>query len=415
MPTRDKIFVSYSHKDVKLFNEFKTMMAPALQQGLVDLWDDKKIPPGALWKPEIEKALNSARIAVLLVSQNFLASHFIAEHELAPLLTAARDEGVSIFWIYLSSCLFEKTEIASYQAAHDVSRPLDRLSKPQRQAVLSEACAKLIQIATNVVSPPTPAPASNAAPAAPPAGPAKRPLECVLLLTEALEMARYAAGGGGPTTALRRRLDLSRKWLEQGGSLLPDCRNDLSPWLAEQLDELMKRTLPSLLAEATSALPPAGDTDEDREDTDYLRAARDAARNLLGRLNEQLDKNAEYVAIRDTGRKWNILGFRDERDFDDYLYPPLKRLAQSPDPMQRDLFEHFLEMAEFTPRQLADQGYRKDLVMDTVNALMKEKWAEWTDLTSLGADGRGRVTEVGKRLLRRLLDSGESESTGAGR
>lgn len=144
---RNKIFVSYSHKDGKLFEEFKTMLAPAIQSGLVDLWDDRKILPGQKWKEEIEKALTSASVAVLLVSQNFLASHFIAEKELQPLLKAAREEGVSIFWIYLSSCLFEQTEIASYQAAHDTSRPLDRLSKSQRQAVLSEICAKLIRTA----------------------------------------------------------------------------------------------------------------------------------------------------------------------------------------------------------------------------------------------------------------------------
>lgn len=153
MPTRNKIFVSYSHKDGRLFEEFKTMLAPAIQRGLVDLWDDQKIPPGATWKEEIQNALASASIAVLLVSQNFLASHFIAEKELPPLLKAAREDGVTIFWIYLSSCLFEQTEIASYQAAHDISRPLDRLPKSQRQAVLSETCAKLIQAAASAAEP----------------------------------------------------------------------------------------------------------------------------------------------------------------------------------------------------------------------------------------------------------------------
>lgn len=147
MQARNKIFVSYSHKDGRLFEEFKTMLAPAIQNGLVDVWDDRKILPGERWKEEIEKALKSASVAVLLVSQNFLASHFIAEKELPPLLKAAREEGVAIFWIYLSSCLFEQTEIASYQAAHDTPRPLDRLSKSQRQAVLSEICAKLIRTA----------------------------------------------------------------------------------------------------------------------------------------------------------------------------------------------------------------------------------------------------------------------------
>jgi hypothetical protein len=144
---REGIFVSYSHKDKKLFNEFNTMIAPAIQRGVVDIWDDTKIAPGAKWRDEIQDALGSAKVAVLLVSQNFLESKFIAQHELPPLLKAAEDEGVIVFWIYLSSCLYEKTEIVEYQAAHDVSRPLDRRTKPERQAILSEVCAKLIQLA----------------------------------------------------------------------------------------------------------------------------------------------------------------------------------------------------------------------------------------------------------------------------
>jgi hypothetical protein len=410
MPIRSKIFVSYSHRDRKLFEEFQTMMAPAIQQDLVDLWNDQKIQPGAQWKDEIQKALDSARIAVLLVSQNFLASRFIVEHELAPLLKAARQEGVGVFWIYLSSCLFEQTEIASYQAAHDVSKPLDRLTKSQRQAVLSAVCAKLILAATSA-APAEPLRTASAQDAAPASVQADKRMECVVLLTEALEIAGSAAQGGGPTTAMHRRLDLAQKWLKLGGKLLPECRAGLSSWLAGQLDDLADRVLPPLIAEARLALPPAGDTDKKADDNEYFRDARNAAQNLLWRINQQLGGNAEFTAVRNGEQKWGILGFRDDQDFEDYLFPPVARLAQSVDPMQRDLFERLMEGAEFTPRQLAAEGYRKDLVMDTVNALLKEKWANWTDLTSLGADGKGKVNEVGKRLLRRLIDPGAVRST----
>lgn len=146
---RDKVFVSYSHKDKRLFEEFTTMLAPAIQKGVVALWDDTKIQPGQPWKTEIEKALAVAKVGVLLVSKNFLASEFIIKNELPPLLNAAKAEGATIFWVCLSPCLHDQTEIASYQAAHDVSKPLSKLSKPQREAVWEDICKRLLQIAGN--------------------------------------------------------------------------------------------------------------------------------------------------------------------------------------------------------------------------------------------------------------------------
>lgn len=144
--TRDRVFISYSHKDRRLFEEFKTMLAPAVRKGIIDVWGDNRIATGANWKKEIRSSIDAARVAVLLVSQHFLASDFIAKHELPPLIKAAREEGVTIVWIYLSACLYEQTEIAEYQAAHDLSRPLNQLDSAQRQGVLREVCSKLVEI-----------------------------------------------------------------------------------------------------------------------------------------------------------------------------------------------------------------------------------------------------------------------------
>jgi tetratricopeptide (TPR) repeat protein len=141
--TRDQVFISYSHQDEKWLGKLQTMLKPLVRQNSISVWDDKKIKAGEKWEEEIQRALARANVAVLLVSPNFLGSDFIVEHELPPLLEAAKEKGLVIFWIHLKWCLYEETEIKDYQAAHDISKPLDSLSPTDQSRVLREICRKL--------------------------------------------------------------------------------------------------------------------------------------------------------------------------------------------------------------------------------------------------------------------------------
>jgi hypothetical protein len=140
---RDQVFISYSHKDKKLFDQLQTSLKPLVRDKKITVWDDTKIKSGDMWREQIKAAVALAKAAVLIVSPDYLASDFIAEHELPPLLEAAQKEGLRILWIAARFSMYEETEIARFQAVNDPTRPLAGMSGANRERELVRICKEI--------------------------------------------------------------------------------------------------------------------------------------------------------------------------------------------------------------------------------------------------------------------------------
>jgi hypothetical protein len=138
--SRNQVFISYSHKDPDIKDELVVHLTPYIRRETFKVWSDSEIRPGDKWEQEINQNLASAKVAVLLVSPNFLASSFIADNELPPLLDAAEKEGLTIIWIPVSATAYKKTEIAKYQAAHPPDKPLNGLNPADRDQAWVRIC-----------------------------------------------------------------------------------------------------------------------------------------------------------------------------------------------------------------------------------------------------------------------------------
>lgn len=144
MVARTQVFVSYSHADSEHLLRLKVHLRPYERQSLLEVWSDTQIRAGQQWKKEIEAALGRTAVAILLVSADFLASDFVAENELPPLLAAAKIEGVKIMPVILKPCAFLATETLSvYQAVNDPAKPLVALSEADRELVWVRLAAEV--------------------------------------------------------------------------------------------------------------------------------------------------------------------------------------------------------------------------------------------------------------------------------
>jgi hypothetical protein len=145
---RDQVFISYSHRDKKFLEELLVHLKPYLRTGAITPWADTQIAPGSQWFDEIQKGLVGTAAAVLLVSPDFLASDFIHEHELGPLLKEAKAGGVRILWIPIRASAYEETPLKHYQAVSPPEKPLDQMTKAGRDKAWVEIC-KAIKRAVN--------------------------------------------------------------------------------------------------------------------------------------------------------------------------------------------------------------------------------------------------------------------------
>ena len=70
----DLVFVSYSHDDAAWARRFRVLLKPLVRRRRLRLWDDTAIRVADEWHPAVEAAIARSRVALALVSADFLAS-----------------------------------------------------------------------------------------------------------------------------------------------------------------------------------------------------------------------------------------------------------------------------------------------------------------------------------------------------
>jgi nucleoside 2-deoxyribosyltransferase len=141
---KTSVFVSYSHTDADYLDRLLVHLKPLEKSGALDLWVDTRLRAGDKWKVHIERALERATVAILLVSADFLASDFITDNELPPLLKNAEERGTVVIPVILKPCRFARdAQLRTFQAVNDPKHALILLGPGQQEAIYDQVASEV--------------------------------------------------------------------------------------------------------------------------------------------------------------------------------------------------------------------------------------------------------------------------------
>lgn len=121
-PTR--IFISYSHRDSKLFEELIAHLAALRREGAILAWNDRMIGAGDEWKEEIDQNLEAADLILLLVCAQFINSDYCYDIEMKRAMEKHEKGEARVIPVILSDADWTGAPFAKLQALPAGARPV---------------------------------------------------------------------------------------------------------------------------------------------------------------------------------------------------------------------------------------------------------------------------------------------------
>ena len=118
------VFISYSHKDDELRDELAKHLMILHREGIIETWYDREISAGSDWEEQIKQNLQQARIILLLISANFIASDYIWDIEVKNAMVRHRSGGCTVIPVILKPCDWMSTPFGKLQALPKGAKPI---------------------------------------------------------------------------------------------------------------------------------------------------------------------------------------------------------------------------------------------------------------------------------------------------
>lgn len=127
-----KVFVSYAHEDEPHRATLLAHLSALEDEGLIEIWHDRKITGGQEWAGAIGAALKEAQIFLLLISADFLDSDYCNDVELAEAIGLHESGRARVVPVILRSCDWQHSRFARFNALPPDGLPVTELEHPDQ-------------------------------------------------------------------------------------------------------------------------------------------------------------------------------------------------------------------------------------------------------------------------------------------
>ena len=118
------LFISYSHKDHELREELEKHLSILKHLGVISTWHDRQIPAGAEWRDAIDDNLRTARLILLLVSPDFIASDYCYGVEVRHAMDRHEAGEARVVPVILRPVMWDQAPFAKLQALPADGKPV---------------------------------------------------------------------------------------------------------------------------------------------------------------------------------------------------------------------------------------------------------------------------------------------------
>ena len=125
-PSAIELFYSYSHEDEELRQQLENHLSILRRQGVITDWHYRQIGAGREWEGEIDAHLNAARIILLLISSDFIASDYCYDIEMQRAMERHEAGEARVIPVILRPVDWEEAPFGQLQALPTGVRPVTR-------------------------------------------------------------------------------------------------------------------------------------------------------------------------------------------------------------------------------------------------------------------------------------------------